>query len=139
MRKTIKTAIKAAFARMFPVYQFRTGFISDIGAGGFDLPCVWLCPMDLVALKGRREGQATYAVILCLFRAKEGIDPDGRDDVWDRMQEEARTVLNAIEGEDVRCVDNIEAETDENAYTGYGELSLKVSCRITVDFCDERK
>lgn len=139
MRKTIKTAIKSAFAQMFPQYQFRTGFITDIGAGGFDLPCVWLCPADLVGLKGRHEGQATYAVIIYLFRTKEGVEPDGRDDVWDEMEAEARTALNAIVDEDIRCVESIKAEADENAYTGFGELSLKVSFLVMVDFCDERK
>lgn len=139
MRRTIKAAIESAFALLSPQYQFRTGFISDIGAGGFDLPCVWLCPADLVGLKGRREGHATYAVIMYLFRAKEGVEPGGRDEVWDEMEAEARTALNAIMDGDIRCVENIKAESDENAYTGYGELSLKVSFLVMVDFCDERK
>ncbi len=139
MRKIIRIAIEAALARLYPEYQFRTGFISDIAEGGFDLPCVWLCPLDLDDLKGRSEGTATYAAIMYFFQSKEHIDTNERDDVWDRMELEALKVFNRVIAGDIRAIKGIHTEVDENAYTGYGELSLKVSFKVMIDFCNENE
>lgn len=122
---------------MFPCYQFRTGFISDIANGEFDLPCVWLCPIDLDEAKGRQEGTLTYSAIMYLFQSKEGVDSNMRDDIWDQMEVEARKVLADIIGKDIRDIKKISSEVDENSYTGYGELSLKLSFSIVMDFCNE--
>lgn len=139
MRKIIRMAIEAAFAKQYPEYQFRTGFISNIAEGGFDLPCVWLCPLDLDDLKGRFEGTATYTAIMYLFQSKEHVDTNEYDDVWDRMELEVRKVLNRIIAGNIRAIEGIHTEVDENAYTGYGELSLKVSFKVMIDFCNENE
>lgn len=139
MRQKIRKAIEEVFARLCPEYRFRTGFITDIANGGFDLPCVWLCPLDLEESKGRSEGRATYSGVMYLFRSRTDVGPDERDCVWDRMELEARRALVAAIGEEVLSIEGIAAEVDENAYTGYGELSLRVSFRVIVDFCDGRE
>lgn len=137
MREKIRLAIESAFARIYPEYQFRTGFISDIAEGGFSLPCVWLCPLDLDSMKGRSEGTATYSAAMYLFQSKNHVGPNERDGIWDEMEQEARIILNTIIEDKVRSIDGVSAEVDENSYTGFGELSLKVSFKVMVDFCDE--
>lgn len=141
MRTKIRTAIEAAVQEVsgYESAAFRTGFASEMNKGGFELPCVWLCPLELKVRTGRTEGVNTYTGVMYFIEPIEGLTPEGKDEAWDRMEAAAIEVLNAIvpaggivATEGIRCV------PDEYALTGFNTISVVVYFNVIAKYCASR-
>lgn len=137
MRTQLRNALKTAFEKTLgKAFDFRTGFAADMNAGGFALPCVWLCPLDLAAKTGRSEGTKTYAATLYLLESSEGLAPEGKDAVWDRLERAAADALaDTVAGADeVVAVEKLKALPAVGTCSGYNDISLKVTFEITLRY-----
>lgn len=128
-------AFEEAYSKSF---DFRTGFLTDIAAGGFSLPCVWLCPLELVAKTGRTEGVNTYAGVFYMLESSEDLTPEAKDGTWDEMEAAATGALSkVVDASDlVVDIDKIKGIPNEGAYTGYNDISLKVVFEVMMSYCE---
>lgn len=141
MRTILREALKQAFEKTYgKAFDFGTGFLEDINGGTYKLPCIWVCPFELAGKTGRNEGAKTYAGTIYLLESSEGLSPGEKDHAWDVMEQVALDALNevleTVDGvvafEKVKCIPN------EGAYTGFNDLSLKVTFEVTMKYCVDR-
>ena len=60
MRTILREALKAALKKTYgEAFDFGTGFLDDINGGSYKLPCVWVCPFDLVGKTGLHPRKRT--------------------------------------------------------------------------------
>lgn len=138
MRKRIKEAIGKALqsASGYEQIDFRSGFAPGMNEGGFALPCAWLCPLELMERTGRSEGWETYAGVMYLIEDITGLDADGKDEAWDRMQAAVVRVLgSAVEAGEIHAVENIRCAPDEYALTGFNTISVYVRFNVKMKHC----
>lgn len=141
MRTIIRTEISKAIHEKsgYPSVEFRTGFACDMNKGGFTLPCVWLCPLELKSKTGRAEGSKTYGGVMYLIEHVEGLTPEAKDDTWDRMEAAALDVLTAIAPKNgIVTTENIRCEPDEYALTGFNTISAVVHFDVITKYCAVR-
>lgn len=140
MRTKIREAIYKAIADHsgYETIDARTGFAIYMNDGStqLNLPCVWLCPLELTDKTGRNEGVKTYAGTMYFVEAIAGLTPEDKDAAWDRMEEAALRVLNAAaESRDIKLIENIRCLPDELALTGYMSISITVKFDVKVGYC----
>ena len=140
MRTEFRKALEAALKSNSDSagYEFYAGFLSDMGDGGFALPTAWLCPLDCIGKNGRKEGRKTLSVVLYLLESSEGLDSEGKDVAWDRMERIADSVFAKLEEDgNILSYDGWKCLPDEGAYSNYNDISIKVTCEITIGYCYE--
>lgn len=142
MRTILREALKTAFEKTYDKpFDFGSGFLEDINGSGCKLPCVWVCPLELVGKTGRSEGTKTYLGTVYLLESSEGLKPGQKDQRWDDMERAALGALSeTVETLDaVVSFDKIKAVPNEGAYTGFNDLSLKVTFEVTTKYCEDRE
>lgn len=135
MRKSLTAAISHAFD--FFGYGFFQGFTYNINGSKLVLPCLWLNPVELTGINGRNEGTGVYKVTLYVFVDSKGLDEHGKENVWAELEQKVIEAYNKLRFENnIQDVSGLSITPDEFAYTGYKELSVKVSFNATVFFCN---
>lgn len=141
MRVLLREALKAALEKTYDKpFTFGTGFLEDLNSETYRLPLVWLCPFELIGKTGVCEGSKTYAGTIYLLEAADGLTSKKKDERWDVMEQAALSAqVEVIDTHDLivsfektRCFPN------EGAYTGYNDLSLKVTFEVTTIYCECR-
>lgn len=141
MRAILRKTLKQAFEKIYPhPFDFGTGFLEEINSGAYKLPCIWVCPFELAGKTGRSEGTKTYAGTIYLIESSEGLSPAEKDDAWDAMERTALRAINEIieTVDEVTAFDKIKCIPNEGAYTGFNDISLKVTFEVTTRYCEDR-
>lgn len=121
--------------------QFHTGFLVDINSGGIELPCVWLCPLELNKVTGRTEGRKTYTGAMYVIERNDNLQPEEKNEAWGRMELHALRILGCVENEclHVIAIENIRCLPDEFALTGFNSIHIEVQFDVILDYCADRK
>ena len=138
MREMLKAAFEKTYDRAF---DFGTGFLEDINGESYKLPCIWVCPFELISKTGRSEGFRVYFGTIYLLELGDGLTAQEKDERWDAMEDAAIEVLNQLieqSPSEIVAVDKIKGIPNEGAYTGYNDISLKVTFEVTVRYCVDR-
>lgn len=141
MRTLLRNALKQAFEKIYPrPFDFGTGFLEEINGETYKLPCIWVCPFELAGKTGRSEGTKIYAGTIYLLESSEGLTPEQKDDAWDAMEQSALDVLSDIPGtvDEVVAFDKVKCVPNEGAYTGFNDISQKLTFEVTLKYCDDR-
>lgn len=141
MRAMLRKALKQAFEKIYPhPFAFGTGFLEEINGGAYTLPCIWVCPFELAGKTGRSEGTKTYVGTICLLEPSEGLSPEEKDDMWDIMEQSALDVLSDMleTVDEVVAFEKIKCIPDEGAYTGFNDISQKLTFEVTLKYCEDR-
>lgn len=141
MRAILRKTLKQAFEKIYPhPFAFGTGFLEEINSGAYKLPCIWVCPFELAGRTGRSEGTKIYAGTIYLIESSEGLSPEEKDDAWDAMEHSALDVLsNMLETiDEVVAFDKIKCIPNEGAYTGFNDISQKLTFEVTLKYCESR-
>ena len=142
MRTELREMLKAAFEKTYDrAFDFGTGFLEDINGKRYKLPCIWVCPFELISKTGRSEGFRVYLGTIYLLELGDGLTAQEKDERWDAMEDAAIEVLNQLieqSPSEIVAVDKIKDIPNEGAYTGYNDISLKVTFEVTVRYCVDR-
>lgn len=141
MRVILRDALKVALEKTYnKTFDFGSGFLDDINDAGYKLPCVWVCPLELGDKTGRSEGGKTYIGTIYLLESSDGLKPDKKDERWDGMELAALAAFNEVieTVDEVVAFDKIKDTPNEGAYTGYNDISLKVTFEVTMRYCERR-
>lgn len=142
MRTELREMLKAAFEKTYDrAFDFGTGFLEDINGESYKLPCIWVCPFELISKTGRSEGFRVYLGTIYLLELGDGLTAQEKDERWDAMEDAAIEVLNQLieqSPSEIVAVDKIKGIPNEGAYTGYNDISLKVTFEVTVRYCVDR-
>lgn len=135
MRQRLTEAIKRYF--LVDGSDFQQGFIYRINGSGLTLPCLWVNPLEMVGKTGRCEGVISYKIVLYIFIQNEKYSEQEKEQRWSQMEAMAIKSVTALAADDdVGEVSGFRCTPDEFAYTGFGELSLKVDLTIGMRYCD---
>jgi hypothetical protein len=139
MRTILREALKAALEKTYDMtFDFGMGFLDDINGGGYKLPCVWVCPFDLVGKTGRSEGFKIYAGTVYLLELSDGLTSEKKDERWDDMERAAVEAFSEMAETLGVTFDKINAFPNEGTYTGYNDISLKVTFEVMTSYCENR-
>ncbi|MDR0754547.1 MAG: hypothetical protein LBF04_04080 [Prevotellaceae bacterium] len=128
MRTKISEAIKNTVE---PEYTFYRGFIADkINSVKDNFPLVWLNPPEMT-------GKNTYNCILYLMIKDSKYSEQEKENRWALMENFILSAFDNIVKNDMYITDinNIKTYPNEYAYTGFGELSLKITFTVIVNPC----
>ncbi|MDR1348898.1 MAG: hypothetical protein LBJ63_10845 [Prevotellaceae bacterium] len=128
MRTKISEAIKKAFE---PEYTFYRGFIADkINSVKDSFPLAWLNPPEMTDTN-------TYSCILYLMIKDSKYSEQEKENQWDQMENFALKAFREIIENDiyVKSIHYVRTFPNEYAYTGFGELSLKITFTVIVNPC----
>ena len=129
MREILTAALKKAVEE--EGYIFYSGFEYRAGKIEGNFPAVWLAPPKLVNVTGEEDGEREYAVELVLMASGVGIKERG--DVWSKLEQDAVEIYHRIGKEcAVVRVEDLKCWPGEYALTGYGEVSMKMTCRVVL-------
>lgn len=142
MRTILREALKQAFEKTYgQAFDFGTGFLEDINGGTYKLPCIWVCPFELISKTGRSEGFRVYLGTIYLLELSDELTALEKDERWDAMEDAAVEALNVMieqNSDTIVAVDKIKGIPNEGAYTGFNDLSLKVTFEVTMKYCVDR-
>lgn len=142
MRTELREMLKAAFEKTYDrAFDFGTGFLEDINGESYKLPCIWVCPFELISKTGRSEGFRVYLGTIYLLELATGSQPKKRTKDGMLWEDAAIEVLNQLieqSPSEIVAVDKIKGIPNEGAYTGYNDISLKVTFEVTVRYCVDR-
>ena len=134
MRREIVKAIHDAF--LCDGWSFRQGFIYNTTGIKMELPALWLTPIELAGKTGLSEGVSTYKVILYLFAMNYKYTEEQKEEQWAELESRALDSCETLAQSDhVMRVFGLSCEPDEFAYTQFGELSMKVTFSVDMEYC----
>lgn len=117
-------------------FAFQTGFDYRIAPQLKQLPAAWLHTPALEKKEGRSEGYAVYAVKIDLIELCPASAHD-KESKWQTLETKAAAICQRLrENPDIQELTQIEYKPAELSLTAKGELSVGVSFRARVPFCD---
>jgi hypothetical protein len=112
-------------------YAFHTGEEHLIGGSVRVYPAAWLAPPDIRDHTGRREGETTFRIVLHLMTLPTG--GAEAETVWQTLEKDALSVATALASSPAVCsVSDIRCTPARQSLTAHGEISVALSCDVTI-------
>lgn len=133
-RKKLTDAIRAAVES--EGFLFHTGFEYRIAPGLTKLPAAWLHTPALEKKEGRMEGYAIYSVEIDLIESCPKTAAD-KETNWEALENKASEICRRLrENPEIQEITQIEYAPAEFSVTAKGEISVRLSCKARVPFCN---